>query len=236
MKNVFKMAALMLCAVAMMTACNCNTSSNSNENKLAQYEKIASEFKATLDPSNTIIAERIDTIVQKVFYLEPNLEGYDPNPIKNIKMHDCVTNGDLSILPESGIGEELKYAKLAKDMDVEFTCFNLQYRGSEVIGDRLFVLIHADCSFDMETSLLYYVDVRDNSLHYVAECDDVKFDKANNSLEIRKELLKQAGEDLDLIYSLSASLSDEEYAAMRLENEEKEEQMVEKWMEENGDY
>ena len=72
MKKALKMTALMLCAVAMMTACNTNTSNNSAENKMAQFEKKATEFKATLDPSNKVIAERLDTIVQKVFYLEPN--------------------------------------------------------------------------------------------------------------------------------------------------------------------
>ena len=34
MKKALKMTALMLCAVAMMTACNTNTSNNSAENKM----------------------------------------------------------------------------------------------------------------------------------------------------------------------------------------------------------
>ena len=235
MKNTLKMAALMLCAAIMMVSCNCKTSCKSNENKLAQFEKAATEFKATLDPSNKILGERIDTIVQKVFYLVPDPEGANANYIQDIRMHDYATNGDLSVLPQpiSGIYEELPDVQLAKEMGVEFCCFNLQYRYSELIGDRLFFLIHAECSFDTETSLLYYVDVNDNSLLYVAECDEVEFDKANASMTIHKQLLKQAGEDLELTYNLSASLSDEEYAANRKENQEKEEQMVEKWREEN---
>lgn len=224
----------MLCAAFMMTACDSNTSSNSGENKMAQFEKTASEFKATLDPGKVIIGERIDSIVQKVLYIVPNSEG----SIENIEMHDYATNGVLSILPcpvSENIGKDLSYAKLAREMGEEFNCFNLQYQGSELIGDRLFFTVHAECTFDTETSLVYYVNVLDNSLHYVAECDDFKFDKANGSIEIHKQLLKQAGEDLENCYTLSASLSDDEYAAKRNENEETEKQMVEKWREENVD-
>ena len=234
MKKVFKMAAFMLCAASMMTACNCNTSCKSDENKKAQFEKAASEFKATLESGNVIIGERIDSVVQKVFYIVPNSEG----SIENIEMHDYATNGVLSILPDpvsENIGKELSYAKLTREMGEEFNCFNLQYQGSELIGDRLFFVVHAECTFDMETSIVYYVNVLDNTLHYVAECDAVKFDKANGSMEIHKQLLKQAGEDLEHSYNLSASLSDDEYVTKRNENEEIENQMVEKWREENVD-
>jgi hypothetical protein len=234
MKKVFKMAAFMLCAAFMMTACNCSTSCKSDENKKAQFEKAASEFKATLESGNVIIGERIDSVVQKVFYIVPNSEG----SIENIEMHDYATNGVLSILPDpvsENIGKELSYAKLAREMGEEFNCFNLQYQGSELIGDRLFFVVHAECTFDMETSIVYYVNVLDNTLHYVAECDAVKFDKANGSMEIHKQLLKQAGEDLEHSYNLSASLSDDEYVTKRNENEEIENQMVEKWREENVD-
>ena len=234
MKKVFKMAAFMLCAAFMMTACNCNTSCKSDENKKAQFEKAASEFKATLESGNVIIGERIDSVVQKVFYIVPNSEG----SIENIEMHDYATNGVLSILPypvSENIGKELSYAKLTREMGEEFNCFNLQYQGSELIGDRLFFVVHAECTFDMETSIVYYVNVLDNTLHYVAECDAVKFDKANGSMEIHKQLLKQAGEDLEHSYNLSASLSDDEYVTKRNENEEIENQMVEKWREENVD-
>ena len=90
----------MLCAAAMMTACDGNTSSNSNENKMAQFEKKATEFKATLNPGNKVIAERMDTDVQKVFYLEPNQDAEGVNPINNIMMHDYATNDTKTLLPE----------------------------------------------------------------------------------------------------------------------------------------
>ena len=228
----------MLCAAAMMTACNCNDSCNSNENKMAQFEKKATEFKATLDQSNKVIAERMDTVVQKVFYLDPNQDAYGENPIKNILMHDYATDNTQPILPdEEKISDYLSWGELADDEEFQSFnhCFNLDYKNSELIGDRLFMMIHTECSFEMETSLLFYVNTRDNSLHYVTYCDDVKYDKANGTIDVRTELLKPAGEDLAHDFTISASSTDEEYAAMRAENEEIENKMVEKWREENMD-
>ena len=230
----------MLCAASMMTACNCNTSCNSGENKIAQFEKNATDFKATLDPSNKVIAERMDTVVQKVFYLDPHQDYEGVNPIKNIMMHDYATNETKALLPdEERINEYLEFGELVENKDEEYDsfnhCFNLDYRSSELIGDRLFMMIHTEMSFDMETSLLFYVNVLDNSLHFVCTCDDVRYDKANGAIDVHDELMKPAGADLQYNYTLSASLSDKEYAALRNEIEEIENQMCDKWREENAD-
>lgn len=239
MKKVLKMAALMLCAASMMTACNNNTSSNSKENKLAQFEKNATEFKASLNPSNKVIAERMDTVVQKVFYLEPNLEYDGVNPIKNIMMHDYATNDTKALLPEEEkISDFIAFGEIVEsedDLQSAVSCFNLDYRSSELIGDRLFMMIHTECSYEMETSLLFYVNVLDNTLHFVCTCDDVKYDKAKGTIDVHDELAKLAGADLSYDYTISTSLSDKEYAAKRNEIEEIENQMYEKWREENLD-
>ena len=240
MKKALKMAALMLCAAAMMTACDCNTSCNSDENKTAQFEKKASEFKATLESGNVIIGERIDSVVQKVFYLDPAQDYDGVNPINNIIMHDYATNDTKALLPEEDKRSDyLAFGEIVdsedEDLKSAISCFNLDYRNSELIGDRLFMMIHTECSFDMETSLLFYVNVLDNSLHFVSECDDVKYDKAKGTIDIHKELMKPAGEDLEHNFTLSAALSDEEYAAKRDENGEIENQLYEKWREENMD-
>lgn len=238
MKKTLTMAALMLCAAAMMTACNGNTFSNSDDNKMAQFEKKATEFKATLDASNKVIAERMDTVVQKVFYLDPSQDAYGVNPIKNILMHDYATDKTQPILPEEEkISDYLSWGELENDEEFMSAnhCFNMDYRSSELIGDRLFMMIHTECSFEMETSLLFYVNVLDNSLHYVTDCDDVKYDKAKGTIDIHKELMKPAGEDLEHNFTLSASSTDEEYAAKRNENAEIEKQLLEKWREENSE-
>ena len=106
MKKAIKTLALLLCAAAMMTSYSCH----SNGNKLAQFEKKATEFKAALDPSNKVIVERIDTIAQKVFYLEPNQEAEGVHPIHNILVHDYATDKTQSLLPdEERINEYLIY-------------------------------------------------------------------------------------------------------------------------------
>lgn len=238
MKKALKMAAILLSAAAMMTSCN-GSDANSKENKLAQFEKKATEFKASLDPSNKVIAERLDTIVQKVFYLEPNQDAEGVNPINNIMMHDYATNDTKALLPEEEkISDFLAFGEIVEsedDLKSAISCFNLDYRNSELIGDRLFMMIHTECSYEMETSLLFYVNVLDNTLHYVTDCDDVKYDKAKGTIDIHKELMKLAGAELAHDFTLSVSSTDGEYAAKRTENEEIENQMVEKWREENVD-
>lgn len=239
MKKVLKMAALMLCAAAMMTACDNNTSSNSGENKTAQFEKKATEFKATLSPSNKVIAERMDSVVQKVFYLDPHQDYEGVNPIKNIMMHDYATNDTKALLPEEEkISDFIAFGEIVEsedDLKNAVSCFNLDYRSSELIGDRLFMMIHTECSYEMETSLLFYVNVLDNTLHFVCTCDDVKYDKANGTIDVHDELAKFAGADLGYDYTISASLSDKEYATKRNEVSEIENQKYEKWREENVD-
>lgn len=238
MKKALKMAAILLSAAAMMTSCN-GSDANSKENKLAQFEKKATEFKASLDPSNKVIAERLDTIVQKVFYLEPNQDAEGVNPINNIMMHDYATNDTKTLLPEEEkISDFLAFGEIVEsedDLKSAISCFNLDYRNSELIGDRLFMMIHTECSYETETSLLFYVNVLDNTLHYVTDCDDVKYDKAKGTIDIHKELMKLAGAELAHDFTLSVSSTDGEYAAKRTENEEIENQMVEKWREENVD-
>lgn len=238
MKKVFKMAAFMLCATFMMTACD-NTSSNSGNDKTDQFEKKASDFKATLNPGNKIIAERIDSSVQKVFYLEPN-EMYDGvNPIKNVMMHDYATNNTQALLPEEEkISDFIAFGEIVEpegDLSSCMHCFNLDYRSSELFGDRLFMMIHTECSYDTETSLLFYVDVLDNSLHFVCTCDDVKYNKANGTIDIHDELAKFAGADLSYDHTVSATLSDKEYAAKREEVSKIEDEKYNKWREENLD-
>ena len=239
MKKVLKMAALMLCAASMMTACDNNTSSNSGNDKTTQFEKKATEFKATLNPSNKIIAERLDSSVQKVYYLDPQQDYDGINPIKNIMMHDYATNDTKAFLPkEEKISDFIAFGEIVEskdDLQSAITCFNLDYRSSELIGDRLFMMIHTECSYEMETSLLFYVNVLDNTLHFVCTCDDVKFDKTKGTIDVHDELAKFAGADLSYDYTISTSLSDKEYAAKRTEVEEIENQKYEKWREENLD-
>lgn len=44
-------------------------SCDSYERRMARFEKVADDYKSTLGPENRILAEIIDSVAQKVFYL-----------------------------------------------------------------------------------------------------------------------------------------------------------------------
>ena len=194
---------------------------HSYEYKMARLEKVATEFKATLAPDNRIITEKIDSIAQKVYYLKPDGEGYGGNNIKNIMMHDYVTNETKSILPESG-----------KIEDFEFC--DITYRESKMIKNRLFFIINSSCMWRLGSTGVFYIDIKDNSLHYVESCDEASF-RENGEIAITK--FYYLGEDEEYgkeetkreEYTLSTSLSDEAYADNRWEQKRKEERLAEEW-------
>lgn len=188
----------------------------SYERKMVQFKKTAEEFKATLDPNDKIITERIDSVAQKVFYaIDDEGDGH----YENIKMHDYSTGETKSILPESG-----------KIGDFEFC--GTSYIDSKLIGDRLFFQIISDCMKD-DNHGVFYIDVRDNSMHYVEKCSYANYEGPEGIIIHKYCYL---GEDEyghtiveDNDYSLSTSLSDEAYADNRWEQKRKEERLAEEW-------
>ena len=211
------MMALLLCAVSIA---NLMVSCDSYERKMERLNKVASEFKATLGPSNQILAERIDSTAQKVFYLEPDEEEYGDVSIKNIKVHDYTTNETKSILPESGSIENFEFC-------------GIEYKDSKLIKDRLFIKLQSDCMWRLESRAVFYVNMRDNSLHYVESCDDATF-LENGEIEISKFYYlgegEYGGEETERKqYTLSTSSSDEAYADNRQEQKRIEERLAEEW-------
>ena len=188
----------------------------SYERKMVQFKKTAEEFKATLGPNDKIITERIDSVAQKVFYaIDDEGDGH----YENIKMHDYSTGETKSILPESG-----------KIGDFEFC--GTSYIDSKLIGDRLFFQIISDCMKD-DNHGVFYIDVRDNSMHYVEKCSYANYEGPEGIIIHKYCYL---GEDEyghtiveDNDYSLSTSLSDEAYADNRWEQKRKEERLAEEW-------
>ena len=211
------MMALLLCAASIA---NLVVSCDSYERKMERLNKVASEFKATLSPNNQILAERIDSTAQKVFYLEPDEEGYGDASIKNIKVHDYTTNETKSILPESGSIEDFEFC-------------GIEYKGSKVIKDRLFIKLQSDCMWRLESRGVFYINMRDNSLHYIESCDDATF-LEKGEIEISKFYYLGEGEygreeTERKQYTLSTSLSDEAYADNRQEQKRIEERLAEEW-------
>lgn len=191
---------------------------NSYESKMARFEKTATKFKETLGPNERIIAERIDSIAQKVYYLIPNKE--ENGNIKNIKVHDYATNETRFILP---VSEKIE--------DYEFC--NIEFRDSKQIKDRLFIIVNSSCMWRLGATGIFYIDIRDNSLHYVESCDDASF-RGNSEIVITKFYYlgedEYGGEETKSEeYTLSTSLSDEGYADNRWEQKRKEERLAEEW-------
>ena len=211
--------ALLLCAASiadLMVSCD------SYERKMERLNKVASEFKATLSPNNQILAERIDSTAQKVFYLEPNEDG---DGIKNINVHDYVTNETHSILPEGGSIEDFEFCDTGYGY--------VEYVESRLIKDRLFFKIWSGCMWRLGATGVFFVNIRDNSLHYIESCDDATF-LENGEIEISKYYVlgenEYGGEETERKqYTLSTSLSDEAYADNRQEQKRIEERLAEEW-------
>ena len=195
---------------------------NTYERKILKIEKKANEFKATLSPDNQIIAEVIDSVAQKVYYIEKNIDDYDVYgaPLHKILVHDYATDETQSVLPSSGSVDN-------------FVLCGSEYIDSKLIEDRLFFLVHSNCMWWLGATGVFYVNIRDNSLHYVESCNEAIF-SVNGDVLIHKyyNLGTKGGGDNESDskeYHLSPMLSDEEYLDNRRKQERIEEQLAEEW-------
>ncbi len=196
---------------------------HSYEQKIARYEKKAVEFKKTFRTDHQILYELIDSVAQKVFFIEKNVEDYDylGAPYHRIKVHDYATDETKQIIPDSG------------DVEGFYLC-GTEYLDSKLIKDRLFIIVHSNCMRRYEETGVFYVNVRDNSLHYVESCDKAVFG-VNNEICIHKYyFLGGFTEDGEFEYdhkeyNLSALLSDEAYADNRKEQKHIEEGLAAEW-------
>lgn len=213
MQKTIKWIASLLCATAIMAM---STSCDSYERKMERLNKVATEFKATLDPNSQIIAERIDSVAQKVFYTLTDTISYETD----ILVHDYTTGETKSVLPNSRQIEDFEF------------CGN-EFKEAKLIEDRLFFIVYSNCMWRCGATGIFYVNVRDNTLHYVESCDNAEFDGSNGFFINKMYYLGEeewGGEKCETQhYSLSAALSDEAYLANRWEQKEKEERMAEEW-------
>ena len=198
-------------AISSMMLLSCD----SYERRMAKFEKTATEYKKTLEPNNQIIAERIDSIVQKVYYA---IDADGDGTCENIKTHDYATGETKSILPESGKIEDYKFCGVA-------------YSKSKLVEDRLFVEVVSNCMWEICDHGIFYIDVRNDSLHYVEQCTSADFD-GSNKINIHKTYYvgeDEYGSPINKLkdYTLSTSLSDEAYADNRREQKRIEERLAE---------
>lgn len=196
---------------------------HSNEIKIARYEKIAAKYKAALGDNCCILSETIDSITQKVFFYEKETavsEKYGI-PMKDIKVHDYATGETCSILPSTATMED-------------FELCGMELKDSKLIEDRLFLMIHSTCVWKLDATGVFYIDIRDNSLHYVESCDEAEF-KIDDEICIHKYycLEVQRGDEAEYReYYLSALLSDEDYADNRENQKELEGFLAAEWRKE----
>ena len=195
---------------------------HSYERKMARYAKTAKEFKSTLDQKNQVIAERLDSVVQKVYYIVKATDSYEVfgTPITDIMVHNYATDETKSILADSDQIEDYEFC------DIEF-------KEAKLIEDRLFFIIHSGCMWRCGATGIFYINVRDNTLHYVESCDNAEFD-GSKSIFINKMYYlgeqEYGGEKCESKnYSLSTMLSDRAYADNRQEQKKTEERLAEEW-------
>lgn len=193
--------------------------------KIARFEKKAKEFKATLPPDSQIIEEIIDSVAQKVYYIEKNIDDYEVYgaPFHRFFVHDYATNKTEPVLPFSGSVDEYKLC-------------GTEFIDSKLIEDRLFFAVHSNCMWRLDATGVFYVNIRDNSLHFVESCDKAIF-CGNDEISIQKYyyLGTRGGgihESSDCKeYNLSPMLSDEAYASNRKEQKVIEECLQKEWFE-----
>ena len=208
---------LLLLFSAAITISMALLSCDSYERKMARFEKVADEFKATLGPNDKIITERIDSIAQKIFYSK-----YTEDELGStvIMVHDYSNGETKQVLPNAHSIEDYEM------------CDDIWFRAYKVVNDRLFLLVYSPCMRHREATGVFYVNFRDNTLHFVEFCYEASF-LDNSSITINRHYLLGIEDGLEQTkeeqYTLSTSLSDEAYADNRWEQKRKEERLANEW-------
>ncbi len=201
MKTCLKNITLVFFTMAIFVGCQ------SYEKKMEKYAQRAVEYKKTLPKDVDIICEVIDSNATKIYYKEKD-SAY-------IVVYDLATKSESIIKIEEG---ELAYMYYG-------------YR-TQLYKDRLFIIAETGaCGGGLDHAKnVSYINVRDNSVHHVIECYEANFLQDRISIE-RAFPIDDSRPTFELEwmydeYSLSAYLSDEEYALSEIKQNGKEEEMA----------
>lgn len=193
---------------------------HSYEIKMVRFEKIASEYKATLDSKHVvIISERIDSVAQKIYFaIDEEGDGF----YEDINVHDYAIGETKSVLLDLGKIDDYDFCN--------HKCCEYEYLDSKLIEDRLFFTVYSYCVQKLNNCGLYYINIRDNTLHFVEQCSSVDF-YGTNWLKIHREfVLDESGAKIEKKdYNLLASLNDKAYADNRKEQKQEEARLIEEW-------
>lgn len=201
MKTHLKNIALVFFTMAIFAGCQ------SYEKKMEKYAQHAVEYKKTLPQDADILCEVIDSTATKIYYKEKD-SAY-------IVVYDLATKSESIIKIEDG---ELAYMYYG-------------YR-TQLYKDRLFIIAETGaCGGGLNHAKnVSYINVRNNSVHHVIECYEANFLQDRISIE-RAFPIDDSRPTFELEwmydeYSLSAYLSDEEYALSEIKQNGKEEEMA----------
>ncbi len=178
-------------------------SCQSYEKKMEKYAQKATEYKTALPQGTDILCENIDSIATKIFYKEKD-SAY-------IMVYDIATESKTKI-----------------EVD------GLLYYGYEarLYGDRLFVIARTGaCGSGLgNQECVFYINIRDNSTHDVVCCEDASFRDGElfiqRAFPIDYDAPSYEWEWLRDEYTLSTSLTDDEYSSKENAQEEKEESIA----------
>lgn len=194
MKRMFYIP--LLCVIVLLSGCK------SYEERMAEFAKEAEEFKSTLPPNTDVLCIITDSIATKVFYREEDSSS--------ITVYDLETDSKSKIILE----DEMYY-------------YGFKARR---YNDRLFVIVETGACGSGLGNLhgVFYINVRDNSSHFVTSCEEASF-LDNGEIHIRRAFpVDDSGPSYEWEwqrdeYTLSTSLSNEEYSSREKMQEEKEE-------------
>lgn len=158
-KKVFKTPKMKWLSIVIVLAFAMVGCKQSYEEQMADYQKQADEFKASLSNDNKIFGECIDSIAQKIYYFDSM--NYE------LKEYNLATKKE-SILSE--------FSSLYPEKRDDAPLMDLKITKSKVYGHRLFLLVYSyyeDFSEGHQASnKLYYIDILDNSFHYISGGDE----------------------------------------------------------------
>lgn len=235
MKKIIFTAALLL--IAVFVGCQ------SDEQKIENYKKTADEYISNYEANNIkyLLAKIINLNTQKIFYLDKD---------DKLMVYDFAAETATEITPSNGYIDEVKIYnpsyhdnsynnkwivhRLTKNDSDEDTWLQtendkLTIDTNSFYKNRIFLTTYSDN--DME-DWIFYVNSTDNSLHLVAKnSNDGYSTKIKNGSIITKRIIWSMGVEDDEVEeiknNISMSLSDEEYKAERIRQEEEEKRIYE---------
>lgn len=196
MKKVIYISAILM--MGFFVSCQ------SYEKKMEKYAQKATEYKTALPQGTDILCENIDSIATKIIYKEKD-SAY-------IMVYDIATESKTKIEVDG-----LLY------YDYE----------ARLYGDRLFVIARTGaCGSGLgNQECVFYINIRDNSTHDVICCEEAEF-LENGEIYIKRAFpIDVSGPSYEWEwqrdeYTLSTSLTDDEYSSKENAQEEKEESIA----------